>query len=106
MTMRFLLLFLLTGLSALAESITILGINDMHAALEQMPKLYTAVQQERTADPELILLSAGDNRTGNPFSDMDDEPGMPMVRLMNVRWVSWCCRPARSCAWGPSIPSG
>ena len=83
MTMRFLLFFLLTGLSALAESITILGINDMHAALEQMPKLYTAVQQERTADPELILLSAGDNRTGNPFSDMDDEPGMPMVRLMN-----------------------
>lgn len=48
-----------------------------------MPKLYTAVQQERASAPELLLLSAGDNRTGNPLSDMDDEPGMPMVRLMN-----------------------
>lgn len=83
MTLRFLLFFLFAGLSALAENITILGINDIHAALEQMPKLYTAVQQERAAAPELLLLSAGDNRTGNPLSDMDDEPGMPMVRLMN-----------------------
>lgn len=51
MTLRFLLFFLFAGLSALAENITILGINDIHAAVEQMPKLYTAVQQERAAAP-------------------------------------------------------
>ena len=56
MTLRFLLFFLFAGLSALAENITILGINDIHAAVEQMPKLYTAVQQERAAAPELLLL--------------------------------------------------
>lgn len=51
MTLRFLLFFLFAGLSTLAENITILGINDIHAAVEQMPKLYTAVQQERAAAP-------------------------------------------------------
>ena len=66
-----------------AEEITVLGINDMHAALDNMPKLATLVKQERAKDPQALLLSAGDNRTGNPFSDMNPRSGWPMVAIMN-----------------------
>ena len=66
-----------------AEEITVLGINDMHAALDNMPKLATLVKQERARDPQALLLSAGDNRTGNPFSDMNPRSGWPMVAIMN-----------------------
>ncbi len=68
---------------AIAEQITVLGINDMHAALDNMPKLATLVKQERTKDPQALLLSAGDNRTGNPYSDMNPRSGWPMVAIMN-----------------------
>lgn len=70
-------------LSAQAEQITILGINDMHANVREMPKLYTFVQQQRQADPELLLFSAGDNRTGDPYCDFHPRPGWPMTALMN-----------------------
>lgn len=66
-----------------AEEITVLGINDMHAALDNMPKLATLVKQERARDPQALLLAAGDNRTGNPFSDMNPRSGWPMVAIMN-----------------------
>ena len=71
------------ALPAAAEEITVLGINDMHAALDNMPKLATLVKQERARDPQALLLSAGDNRTGNPYSDMHPRSGWPMVALMN-----------------------
>ena len=71
------------ALPAPAETITVLGINDMHAALDNMPRLATAVKRERAKDPDALLLSAGDNRTGNPYSDMAPHTGWPMVALMN-----------------------
>ena len=71
------------ALPSLAEQVTVLGINDMHAALDNMPRLATAVKQERAKAPDALLLSAGDNRTGNPFCDMAPHPGWPMVALMN-----------------------
>lgn len=66
-----------------AEQITVLGINDMHANILAMPRLDTLVQQERKADPELLLMAAGDNRTGDPYCDSHARPGWPMVALMN-----------------------
>ena len=71
------------ALPAGAEQITVLGVNDMHAALDNMPKLATLVKQERAKDPQALLLAAGDNRTGNPFSDMNPRSGWPMVAIMN-----------------------
>lgn len=68
---------------AAAGEITVLGINDMHAALDNMPRLATLVKQERARDPQALLLSAGDNRTGNPYSDMAPRSGWPVVALMN-----------------------
>lgn len=69
--------------TAFAEQVTILGINDMHANIDGMPQLATCVKQERLADPGLLLLAAGDNRTGNPYVDNGNRPGIPMVTLMN-----------------------
>ena len=68
---------------AAAEQITVLGVNDIHAALDNMPKLATLVKQERAKDPQALLLSAGDNRTGNPYSDMNPHTGWPVVAIMN-----------------------
>ncbi len=68
---------------ATAEQITVLGVNDIHAALDNMPKLATLVKQERAKDPQALLLSAGDNRTGNPYSDMNPHSGWPVVAIMN-----------------------
>lgn len=77
--------FSLIGLlgTAFAEQITILGINDMHANIDSVPQLMTCVQQEREKAPQLLLLSAGDNRTGSPYVDCGDHPGASMIELMN-----------------------
>ena len=69
--------------SAFAEQVTILGINDMHANIDAMPRLKTCVQQERAKAPQLLLFSAGDNRTGSPYVDCGDHPGASMIELMN-----------------------
>ena len=68
---------------AAAEEITVLGINDMHAALDNLPRLATLVKRERARDPQALLIAAGDNRTGNPYSDLAKRPGWPVVALMN-----------------------
>jgi len=69
--------------TAFAEQITVLGINDMHANIDGMPQLATCVKQERLNDPGLLLMAAGDNRTGNPYVDNGNRPGVPMITLMN-----------------------
>ena len=66
-----------------AEQVTVLAINDMHANIDRLPQLATFVKQERAEHPELLLLSAGDNRTGNPYVDTGDVPGLQMIQLMN-----------------------
>lgn len=66
-----------------AEQVTILGINDMHANIDGMPQLASCVKQERLSDPGLLLMAAGDNRTGNPYVDNGNRPGIPIITLMN-----------------------
>ena len=55
--------------SAHGETIRILSTNDMHSALEKMPQLAFIVDSLRAIDPTMLVLSAGDNRTGNPYND-------------------------------------
>lgn len=69
--------------TAFAEQVTVLGINDMHANIDGMPRLATCVKQERLSDPGLLLMAAGDSRTGNPYVDNGDRPGIPIITLMN-----------------------
>jgi 2',3'-cyclic-nucleotide 2'-phosphodiesterase (5'-nucleotidase family) len=55
----------------------------MHATLEVFPQLAALIDSLRTADPSLLVFSAGDNRTGNPLNDKYEIPAYPMVALMN-----------------------
>ena len=68
---------------AQTKEITILAVNDMHASIDRFPKFAALVDSMRTIYPDLLLFSAGDNRTGNPANDMHPEPSYPMTALMN-----------------------
>ena len=63
--------------------ITILSVNDMHSNIDLFPKFATLVDSLRTVYPDLLLFSAGDNRTGNPVNDQYDPVNYPMIELMN-----------------------
>ena len=63
--------------------IVILSVNDMHASIDLFPKFAAMVDSLRTVYPDLLLFSAGDNRTGNPVNDQYDPVNYPMIELMN-----------------------
>ena len=67
-----------------AKIITILAVNDMHSALDMFPRFAGIVDSIRNEHPGLLLFSGGDIRTGNPVNDRYNEPGWPMIHLMNV----------------------
>ncbi len=71
------------GLYAERKEVHILSANDMHAQLAYMPALADIADSLRTLYPELLVFSAGDNRTGDPLNDMNEIPAYPMVALMN-----------------------
>ena len=64
--------------------VTILSVNDMHATIDNFPKLAAIVDSLRGVYPALLIFSAGDNCTGNPYNDMYKEPSYPMTALMNA----------------------
>lgn len=65
------------------QEIHILAVNDMHGAIEAFPQLTAIADSLRTLYPSLLVLSAGDNRTGNSVSDLYGISSYPMVALMN-----------------------
>ncbi|MBN2861657.1 MAG: bifunctional metallophosphatase/5'-nucleotidase [Bacteroidales bacterium] len=62
----------------------IFAVNDMHAAIDNFPKLAYIVDSLRTIYPDMLLVSAGDNQTGNPVNDQFPEKGLPVIELMNA----------------------
>jgi len=77
------LLLALALRAAEPREVHILAVNDMHANLDQFPNFAALVDGIRAKHPNLLLFSAGDNRTGNPVNDMHPEPSLPMSTLMN-----------------------
>lgn len=65
------------------REVTIVAVNDMHAAIDRFPRFAFMVDSLRGIYPDLLLLSAGDNQTGNPINDQYVPQGEPMIRLMN-----------------------
>ena len=63
--------------------ITILSVNDMHANIDLFPKFAALVDSLREVYPDLLIFSAGDNRTGNPVNDQYDPVNYPVITLMN-----------------------
>lgn len=66
------------------RTVEILAVNDMHAALDNFPRFAFLVDSLRNTYPNLLLVSAGDNQTGNPVNDQYPEKGLPMIELMNA----------------------
>jgi len=66
------------------KEIHILAANDIHANIWAFPQLAAIADSLRTLYPSLLVLSGGDNRTGDPLNDMYDIPSYPMVTLMNM----------------------
>jgi 5'-nucleotidase len=62
----------------------IFSVNDMHAAIDNFPKLTWIVDSLRGVYPDLLLVAAGDNQTGNPVNDQFPEKGFPVIDLMNA----------------------
>ena len=63
--------------------IAILSVNDMHSNVDMFPKFASMVDSLRAVYPDLLVVSAGDNRTGNPVNDQYDPVNYPMITLMN-----------------------
>ena len=66
------------------QKVYIVSTNDMHANIDNFPKLAALMDSLRSVHPDLLLFSAGDNRSGNPINDRCAEPAKPMYELMNA----------------------
>jgi 5'-nucleotidase len=62
----------------------IFAVNDIHAAIDNFPKLAWIVDSLRILYPDMLLVAAGDNQTGNPVNDQHPEKGFPVIDLMNA----------------------
>ncbi len=65
------------------KQVIILSVNDMHAAIDNFPKFASIVDSLRSLYPDMLLVGAGDNQTGNPVNDRYTEKGLPIIELMN-----------------------
>lgn len=66
------------------REIHILSVNDIHASIDNFPKFAAIADSLRGLYPDLIILSAGDNRTGNPVNDKYPESSRPVTEIMNA----------------------
>ena len=65
------------------QTVYVVSVNDMHASIDNFPKAIGVIDSLRTVYPDLLLLGAGDNRSGNPINDRYTKVAYPMVALMN-----------------------
>ena len=65
------------------REVHILSANDMHGTIWNFPRLAAIADSLRALYPDLLVLSGGDNRTGDPVNDLYEIPAYPMVALMN-----------------------
>lgn len=80
----------LAGCQPKETKLYVASINDMHANIDNFPQLADLIDSLRAVHPDLLLFSAGDNRSGNPFNDRYGEPSRPMIELMNKVGFDLC----------------
>lgn len=64
------------------QRVVVLSTNDIHASIDRIPQLATAVAACRDT-VTTVLVDAGDRWTGNAFVDKAEEPYRPIIDLMN-----------------------
>lgn len=77
------LIMMAATIHAQTREIHILSGNDLHANIDNMPMLAAIADSLRCIDNQLLVFSAGDNRTGNPVNDLYSIPTYPMTALMD-----------------------
>ncbi|MEN8223311.1 MAG: 5'-nucleotidase C-terminal domain-containing protein [Acidobacteriota bacterium] len=73
----------LTGETENETRITIFHINDIHGNIDNFGKISHIVDLERAKNPNVFLVHAGDNFSGNPVVDQYEPKGEPLLMLMN-----------------------
>lgn len=63
--------------------VAVVSVNDIHSSIDMMPQFAAMLDSLRGIYPDLLLLSAGDNRTGNPVNDLYEPANYPMIEFMN-----------------------
>ena len=61
----------------------VVSVNDMHGNIDNFPQFAALLDSLRHQYPGLLLISAGDNRTGHPVNDRYPKPSYPITKLMN-----------------------
>lgn len=77
-----LLLFVASCSPKPTRRVVILSTNDIHGAIQQFPRLATAIAECRDT-VEVILVDAGDRWTGNAYVDKAEQKCLPVIELMN-----------------------
>lgn len=65
------------------NQIYIISTNDIHANINVMPQLVSLVKEYSTRG-EVLLVDSGDRVVGNAFVDDGEQPGVPMMVLLNA----------------------
>ncbi len=66
------------------RSVHILAVNDIHAAVDKFPRFAFIADSLRQIYPDMLLVSGGDNQTGNSVNDQYSPKGLPIIELMNA----------------------
>ncbi|MBO7481136.1 MAG: bifunctional metallophosphatase/5'-nucleotidase [Bacteroidales bacterium] len=61
----------------------VVSVNDMHGNIDNFPQFAALLDTLRKQYPDILLISAGDNRTGHPVNDRYPKPSYPITKLMN-----------------------
>ncbi|HLO02627.1 MAG TPA: bifunctional UDP-sugar hydrolase/5'-nucleotidase [Symbiobacteriaceae bacterium] len=63
----------------------ILNTNDIHAAIDPLPKMAAYIKAAKAQGGNVFFVDAGDNFSGNPVSDLNH--GVPMIESLNQMTV-------------------
>jgi len=84
MVLMGLLVFIFLGrLWPAEEHIVIFHLNDLHGRIDPLAKVARLVEVERRQNPNVFLVTAGDNFSGNPVVDQYRPRGFPILDLQN-----------------------
>ncbi len=77
--------FSLTISAQKTQKVTLLATNDIHSAIDNFAKFEVLADSIEDVNEHFMLISSGDNRTGNPANDAyEKEPSYPIISLMNA----------------------
>ncbi|MCP5104495.1 MAG: bifunctional metallophosphatase/5'-nucleotidase [bacterium] len=77
-------LFFSFSCNAQTETIVIFHMNDVHAKIDNFAKIAWIIKQEKEKNPNVFVMNAGDNFSGNPVVDQYKPKGKPILELLKL----------------------